>query len=110
MATDIQALADAVAALFTGVAKDIYVRFKQQDKDDLAAYARNVAALGLKLHGETEATKRAAIIDNMQSYENATTLMVARYEMIAGDQLEKAGVAALNLAVQVIVKIIIAAV
>jgi hypothetical protein len=107
--SDVNALAGEIGSLFIGVAKDIYAKFKQEDKDDLAAYAKNVAALAIKLKTEQDPAKRAAITDNLNTYQNAALLMIARYEIVAANSLEKAGVAALNLVAGVIVKIILAA-
>jgi hypothetical protein len=107
---DIDALTSEIGRLFTGVAKDIYARFTQQDKDDLEAYAKNVARLTLKLAAEQEPAKKATIADNLQTFKNAIVLMVARYEIVAASSVEKAAVEALKVAVDVVVKIVVAAV
>jgi hypothetical protein len=107
---DINALAGEIGRLFTGVANDVYGKFKQEDKDQLMTFAKNVAGLTVKLQAESDPAKRAEIIDNLRTYENATQLMVARYEIIAANALEKAGTAALKLVVETLIKIIVAAV
>lgn len=94
--SDLDNLAGEIGKLFTGVARDIYGEFKQDDKDALAAYATNVAALTIKLQGEHDPAKRAQIVDNLKTYENATQLMIARYELVAATATEKAGMAALR--------------
>jgi len=103
---DINALAGEIANLFVGVGKDIYARFTQNDKDELARYAGNIAALALKLRTEPDPVKRAQILDNLHTYENAAKLMKARYEIIAASALEKTSLAALDLAISAIIKIV----
>jgi predicted GIY-YIG superfamily endonuclease len=107
---DIDTLGIEIGKLFTGVAKDIYARFTQEDKDDLEAYAKNVARLTLKLATEQDPAKKAAIDDNLKTFQNATLLMIARYEIIAASSVEKASVAALKLTIEAVIKIVIASV
>jgi hypothetical protein len=102
-------LADEVRDLFVGVAKDIYGKFSSGDKAALEQYSRNVAQLTLKLATTSDPAAKARIVDNLKSYANATQLMVARYEIVAANEVEKAAAAALNLAVSALVKIVIAA-
>jgi hypothetical protein len=105
---DVQALAGEISKLFVGVGKDIYAKFKEADKDELAKYATQVAALAVKLQLEQDPTKRAQIADNLRTFENAAKLMVARYEIMAATALEKASISALELAVTTIIKIVTA--
>lgn len=101
-------LAGEIGKLFVGVAKDIYGKFSTTDQEALAAYARNVAQLTLALPGTTDPAKKARIVDNLQTYANATLLMVARYELMAASGVEKAAVAGLKLAIEVVIKLVIA--
>jgi hypothetical protein len=97
-----------LGALFAGVAKDIYGKFSKEDKDALAAYAKAMADLALKLAVETDPAKRAVITDNLETYRNAGRLLVAKYELIAANAAEKAAIAALKLALESIGLIILA--
>lgn len=106
---DIQALASEIGSLFLGVAKSIYGKFSQDDKDALTQYAKNVATLTAQLKIEKDPGRRAQIQDNLKTFENAMRLMVARYELIAANELEKAEIAALNIAISTLIKILIAA-
>lgn len=102
-------LAETIRELFVGVGKDIYGKFSQADKAALEQYAANVARLTISLAATTDPVAKAQTIDNLKTYENAARLMVARYEIVAATELEKASLAALSLVVDALVKIAIAA-
>jgi hypothetical protein len=106
---DIGTVAGEIGNLFVGVGEDIYGKFSQVDKAQLTAYANNVAQLTLQLAQETDPAKKAKIVDNLNTYANAARLMVAKYEIMAATELEMAAVAALSIAVQALIKILIAA-
>jgi len=106
---EVDVLATELETLFMGVGRSIVARFEQEDKDDLAEYAKNIATLTFELKTTTDPAQRRQITDNIATFSNAANLMVARYEIIAASQLEKASVAALKLTVDVITKVLIAA-
>ena len=106
---DVDVLADELETLFVGVGRNIVSRFEQEDKDDLAEYAKNIATLTFELKTTTDPAKRRQITDNIATFSNAANLMIARYEIIAANQLEKASVAALKVAVDVVIKVLLAA-
>jgi hypothetical protein len=106
---DIDVLAGELETLFLGVGRSIVDRFEQEDKDDLADYAKNIATLTFELRTTTDPAGRRQITDNIATFSNAANLMVARYEIIAAGQLEKASLAALKIAVDVVTKVLIAA-
>jgi hypothetical protein len=105
---NVDALGKEIGALLVGVGKDIHARFTDEDKADLENYSKNVAALTLRLHTETDPHARARIQDNLDTFLNATRLMIARYELIAANAAERAAVAALKLAAGAILKVVLA--
>jgi hypothetical protein len=106
---NVDALGKEIVALLVGVGKDIHEKFSREDRADLENYAKNVAALSLRLRTEQNPSERAKIQDNLDTFLNATRLMIARYELMAANAAERAAVAALKLATGAVLKVVLAA-
>jgi hypothetical protein len=103
-----EALGKEITTLLAGVGTGIYAKFSQEDKADLENYAKNVARLAVRLQTETDPAARVRIQDNLNTFLNAARLMLVRYELIAANAVEQAAVAALKLATETVLKLVLA--
>jgi hypothetical protein len=103
---NVDTLGKEITALFVGVGNEIHAKFSHEDKEALESYAKNVARSSLKLQTENDPVAKARIKDNLNTFMNATRLMIARYEMIAANAVERAAVASLKLAAETLLKIV----
>ncbi len=107
---DVNDLADQLTGLFKQSLQDVYGKFTAADQQNLVDYGKSIAECAIERRASDDPARQAALDQQIGGFTGAINLMADRYLLLAAHEAEKTALAALKIAAEWGLKILIAAI